>query len=79
MFNHYINLLNMKLSINTKKLFLLSITSTLLLFSSLKLNAQKDFQGQAIYQTKTTLDMSSWGSRAQQMSEQQKKMIALLT
>ncbi len=66
----------MKLSINTKKLFLLSICSTLVLFSSLKLNAQNDFQGQAIYQTKTTLDMSSWGSRAQQMSEQQKKMIA---
>ncbi|WP_425077666.1 GLPGLI family protein [Psychroserpens sp. S379A] len=37
--------------------------------------AAQDFQGQAIYQTKTTVDMSSWG-RGGQMSEQQKKMIA---
>ncbi|WP_298900266.1 GLPGLI family protein [uncultured Psychroserpens sp.] len=44
-----------------------------LLFLSLNVNAQ-DFQGQAIYQTKTTLDMSSWGGG--QMSDQQKKMIA---
>ena len=45
----------------------------ILLFFSLNLNAQ-EFQGQAIYQTKTTLDMSSWGGG--QMSDQQKKMIA---
>lgn len=47
----------------------------LALFLSLSLNAQ-EFQGQAIYQTKTTLDMSSWGREGQQMSEQRKKMIA---
>jgi len=46
----------------------------LMLFVSLHINAQ-DFQGQAIYQTKTTLDMSSWG-RGGQMSDQQKKQIA---
>jgi GLPGLI family protein len=46
---------------------------TLLLFFTLNLNAQ-DFQGRAIYQAKTSLDMSSWGNG--QMSEQQKKQIA---
>jgi len=43
------------------------------LFISLNLNAQ-EFQGQAIYQTKTTVDMSSWGGG--QMSDQRKKQIA---
>jgi len=38
------------------------------------ISAAQDFQGQAIYQTKTTMDMSQWGGR--QMSEQQKKIIA---
>jgi GLPGLI family protein len=46
----------------------------LILFSLTSAFAQQDFQGQAIYQTKTTLDMSSWGGG--QMSEQQKKMMA---
>jgi GLPGLI family protein len=36
--------------------------------------AAQDFQGQAIYQAKTSVDMDSWGNG--QMSEQQKKMIA---
>lgn len=35
--------------------------------------AQKDFQGKAFYQTKTTMDLDSWGGR--QLSEQQKKSI----
>jgi GLPGLI family protein len=35
-------------------------------------NAQ-DFQGKAIYQTKTTMDMGNWGGR--EMSEQQKKQM----
>ncbi|MBR9847104.1 MAG: GLPGLI family protein [Algicola sp.] len=53
-----------------------STTITLLLvllFISGSLLAQ-DFQGQAIYQTKTTMDMSDFGGG--QMSDQQKKMIA---
>lgn len=37
----------------------------------------QDFQGQAFYQSKTTMDMSSWGGRnGQQMSEERKKQIA---
>lgn len=35
--------------------------------------AQKDFQGKAYYQTKTTMDLDNWGRG--QMSEQQKKQI----
>tara|TARA_B100000809_G_C15123662_1_gene525284 strand:+ start:1615 stop:2505 length:891 start_codon:yes stop_codon:yes gene_type:complete len=50
-------------------------TLIVLFFISYHASAQ-DFQGQAIYQTKTTLDMSSWGGRANQMSEQQKKNMA---
>ena len=46
----------------------------LMLLVSINTTAQ-DFQGQAIYQTKTTVDMSSWG-RGGQMSDQQKKQIA---
>lgn len=45
----------------------------LLLFLTLNLNAQ-EFQGRAIYQAKTSLDMSNFGNG--QMSEQQKKQIA---
>jgi GLPGLI family protein len=45
----------------------------LVLSLSLNINAQ-DFQGQAIYQTKTTVDLSSFGGG--QMSDQQKKQIA---
>jgi len=36
----------------------------------------QDFQGQAYYQSKTTMDMSGWGGRNGQMSEEQKKQIA---
>jgi len=53
-----------------------SITTTLLtllLFVSGSLMAQ-EFQGQAIYQTKTTVDMSNFGGG--QMNDQQKKQIA---
>ena len=35
--------------------------------------AQKDFQGKAFYQTKTTMDLDNWGGR--QLSEQQKKQM----
>jgi GLPGLI family protein len=45
----------------------------LLLFVTTQISAQ-DFQGQAIYQTKTSMDMSGWGG--DQMSEQRKKQIA---
>ncbi|MGB3605817.1 GLPGLI family protein [Psychroserpens sp.] len=49
--------------------------SLLFLFSCFTLNSNaQDFQGQAIYQTKTTVDMSSFGG--DKMSDQQKKMIA---
>lgn len=51
-----------------------SITTALLLFS-LTLFAQKNFQGKAIYQSKTTIDMSGWGGRFSKMSEQQKKQM----
>ena len=44
-----------------------------LFFLSLNLSAQ-DFQGQAMYQTKTSLDMSSFGG--DQMSAERKKQIA---
>ena len=58
------------------KTLLFKVSSIVLLFfTTLNLSAQ-DFQGQAIYQTKTTLDMSGWGRQGQQMSEQRKKMIA---
>lgn len=44
------------------------------LFISLSLFAQKDFQGKAFYQSKTTVDMSNFGGG--QMSEERKKQIA---
>lgn len=44
----------------------------LLLFFSLVTFSQKGFQGKAVYMSKTTLDMSSWGN---QMSEQRKKQM----
>ena len=40
---------------------------------SLSTFAQKDFQGKAIYQSKTTVDLDSWGGR--EMSPERKKMI----
>src|SRR5690606_37587348 len=48
--------------------------SIALLIVSTSIFAQKDFQGKAYYESKTTMDMSSWGGR--QMTEEQKKQIA---
>lgn len=56
-----------------KVLFSKATSAVVLLLLTFNSYAQ-DFQGQAIYQTKTTMDMSGWGG--EQMSEQQKKMIA---
>ena len=36
----------------------------------------QDFQGKAFYESKTSMDMSGWGGRAGQMSEERKKQIA---
>nr|WP_321225401.1 GLPGLI family protein [uncultured Psychroserpens sp.] len=55
-----------------KRLVIACSTALLLLFS-VSISAQ-DFQGQAIYQTKTTLDMSNFGG--DQMSAERKKQIA---
>ena len=48
----------------------------LLAFVAVGTFAQKNFQGKATYMSKTTVDMSSWGSRMNSMSEAQKKQIA---
>ncbi|MBE9490400.1 MAG: GLPGLI family protein [Bacteroidetes bacterium] len=50
------------------------IVSVLTIFISATTFAQQDFQGKAIYQSKTTLDMSNFGGR--EMSEDMKKQIA---
>lgn len=50
------------------------ITSALTLFISAITFGQQDFQGKAIYQSKTTIDMSNFGGR--QMSEDMKKQMA---
>jgi GLPGLI family protein len=50
------------------------ISASFILFLSLSIFAQKDFQGVAYYQTKTTVDMSNFGGG--QMSEERKKQIA---
>ncbi len=55
------------------KRFMTLWCSALLIFISSTISAQ-DFQGQAIYQTKTSVDMDSWGGG--QMTEQRKKQIA---
>ncbi|WP_026753993.1 GLPGLI family protein [Sediminibacter sp. Hel_I_10] len=52
----------------------LTLTIFSVLFCITSIVTAQDFQGQAIYQTKTTVDMGDWGGG--QMSEQQKKMIA---
>lgn len=52
----------------------LVITSGLALFVSICSFAQKDFQGKAYYQSKTSVDMSNFGRPG--MSEDQKKRIA---
>ena len=49
-----------------------TVTTFLVLFCTI-LFAQ-DFQGKAIYQSKTSVDMNSWGGG--NMSEERKKMIA---
>ena len=54
----------------------LKLGIALLLMTSTSLFAQKDFQGKAYYESKTTVDMDSWGGRGGQMSEEQKKQIA---
>ena len=50
------------------------IICVLALFISAITFAQQDFQGKAIYQSKTTIDMSNFGGR--QMSEDRRKQIA---
>ena len=50
------------------------ITCVFSLFISVLTFAQQDFQGKAVYQSKTTIDMSNFGGR--QMSEDMKKQIA---
>ncbi|OUS00418.1 ribonuclease Z [Flavobacteriales bacterium 33_180_T64] len=55
------------------KQFIIKISVAFILVFNSSVTAQ-DFQGQAIYQTKTTIDMSNFGGG--QMSDQQKKMIA---
>ncbi len=49
--------------------------SLLFLLLSTVLFAQQDFQGQAIYQTKTTVNFDDFGRRGNQMTEQQKKRV----
>ena len=55
-----------------------SITLTIALFFVMNTSifAQKDFQGKAYYESKTTMDIDGWGGRGGQMSEEQKKQIA---
>lgn len=48
--------------------------SVLFVFLTTIVAAQQDFQGQAVYQTKTTINMNDLGRRGGQMNEQQKKM-----
>lgn len=50
------------------------ITFSFLFFFSISLIQAQDFQGKAYYESKTSMDMSSWGGN--QMSEEQKKLIA---
>jgi GLPGLI family protein len=54
---------------NKSTLFLIVIT----FFTTLLSQAQKDFQGVATYQTKTTVDLDKWGGG--KMSPERKKMI----
>lgn len=49
-----------------------SLITFLLLCSAAFVFSQANFQGKAVYQSKTTVDMSNWG---RQMSEEQKKQI----
>ncbi|MEZ4793686.1 MAG: GLPGLI family protein, partial [Gelidibacter sp.] len=54
----------------------IKIAIALLFVTSNAIFAQKDFQGKAYYESKTTVDMDGWGGRGGQMSEEQKKQIA---
>ncbi len=49
-----------------------SLFTFLLILATVTTFAQKDFQGEAVYMSKTTMDMSRFGD---QMSEQQKKQM----
>lgn len=53
---------------------MIRIITTLLLFLITLVATAQDFQGKAVYQTKTSVDMDNFGGR--QMSEEQKKRIA---
>ncbi|WP_255573033.1 GLPGLI family protein [Hanstruepera marina] len=57
------------MKLQTTKMPLIAFFLLITLFSF----AQKDFQGKAYYQTKTTMDLDNWGGR--QLSEQQKKQM----
>lgn len=52
----------------------LTYSFLLLFIFSIQNTVAQEFQGRAVYQTKTTMDMDNWGR--QDMSEQQKKQIA---
>ncbi|MGJ8591050.1 MAG: GLPGLI family protein [Aquaticitalea sp.] len=54
----------------------IKITIALFFVMGNSIFAQKEFQGKAYYEAKTTVDMDSWGGRGGQMSEEQKKQIA---
>ncbi len=58
------------------KSFSIKLSIAMLLLTSNTLFAQKEFQGKAFYESKTTVDMESWGGRGGQMSEEQKKRMA---
>ncbi|GGE12862.1 GLPGLI family protein [Psychroflexus salis] len=49
------------------------LSIVVLFLSFFELSHAQDFQGKAIYQTKTTMDLGDWGGR--EMSEQQRKQI----
>lgn len=49
------------------------VFTLLLVFFSLTVFSQKEFQGKATYMSKTTVDLNAWGG--DQMSEQRKKQI----
>jgi GLPGLI family protein len=56
------------------KSFSIKIVIVLIVVISNSVFAQKEFQGKAFYESKTTMDMDGWGG--QQMSEEQKKQMA---
>lgn len=58
------------------KLVSIKIAIALFFVMNTSIFAQKEFQGKAFYESKTTMDMNDWGGRGGQMSEEQKKQIA---